>query len=632
MTKIINGEDLLKHSFTKCVFDAFEHLEFVREVKRTNNWRRLLDGYSLSAFSEGHMSFEEYFVRNLFKKVSNVEVPGVDPELNTLLKFNNFLDNQERDYMRVTALLGQIDDSTSIGRVLLRTRSMFSEIFGGFNEFHLRPRFTSGSTLLLSKTEGTSPFSRFKASEGSEYLRGVFARRRQEGIYRFSLTDQAFPQSRGDDSFYVQIMMVPKEWSVLRIIGTAPTSVLACQAGLGDWMTMRAKTRLGIDITTAQYKHKHIARMASLVDSYLMTADQSEASDRILKVLIEWLMPKDLFEYMDDITPSTIRMPDGTSRHTHMMAPAGNGYIFPLQTILFYTLAYCTCREVGVKPEIHSYGDDLIAPAAIYTQLHKLFEVLSLKMNPNKTFRDGPARESCGGDYVLGSDVRPLYVKNIPHTLTEWYAVINGIRRVGRDNNLDCWRSNHFRRLWLWCISNVHQTKRLCAPIHYGDCAIGTDDTRLYRLSYKTKYLVDGKWHQYPDGGLKEGVPYSGWYITINVTRSAGKGETFPEHTKGVKLTDLLRLVSLDSVVGAGDSLRTFRYNKSGQKLAVPVTKFVYSPFFHRDDLVVEERQVPLIIECPAPNDNVDDLFSHLGENNPIFDTNAVIALSLIHI
>lgn len=503
MTKIIAGEDLLKHNFTKCVTDAFSHLPFVQEVKRTNNWRVLLDGYSLTDFSASDMSFEEYFVRNLFKKVANVVVPGVDPEANTLAKFEAFLIEQESHHVKVEALLEIIDNSTSIGRILLRVREMFREIFSNFNEFDLKPRFTSGSTLSLNKIRGTSPFERFKASEGSMHLQKVFEKRRQEGTYRFSFTDQAFPQTTGTADFYTQILMVPKVWDGLRIIGNNPSSPLACQAGLGDWMTYRAKTRIGIDISTAQVKHKQLARMASLVDSYLMTADQSEASDRILRVLIAWLMPKDVFEYMQDITPSTIRMPDGTTRHTYMMAPAGNGYIFPLQTILFWTLAYCTCKELNVNPEVYSYGDDLIAPAAIYTQLHRLFDVLTLKMNPNKTFRDGSARESCGGDYVLGSDVRPLYVKNIPTTVSEWFSVINGIRRVGYDNNLGYWRTNNFRRLWLWCISHIPSSKRLFAPIHYGDTAIGTSDTRLYRLTYKRKYLVGDKWHKYPYGGLR---------------------------------------------------------------------------------------------------------------------------------
>lgn len=626
MTKIINSKDLLKHNFTKCVLDAFQHLEFVKQIKATNNVQPLLDGYSLPDFAASDMSYEEYFVRNLFRKAENLQVDGHDAELDTIVKFKGFLKEQETHQVRVMALLEKLDDSTSFGRVMLAARERMHEVFADFNEIYdVKPRFTSGASLTLPRVKASSPFERFKASEGSEHLRRIFDRRRKEGIVRFSFTDRAFPQTRGTDDFYTALECVPKYWYILRIIGKNPTSVMACQAGIGDWMTYRAKSRLGIDITTAQDKHKNLARLASLVDSYLMTADQSEASDRILRILVEWLIPNNVYQYLVDVTPTQILLPDGTSVHTHMMAPAGNGYIFPLQTILFHTLAYCVCKEMKVKPEVYSYGDDLIAPSAIYTQLNQVFNLLGLKVNPNKTFRSGSARESCGGDYILGSDVRPLYVKHIPSTVTEWFSVINGIRRVGHDNNLGCWRTNNFRRLWLWCISNVPKSSRLFAPCHFGDTAIGTSDQRWYHLIYKTKYFDGTRMVKYPNGGLREGIPYSGWYININATKSAGKGETYPEHTKGIKQHNLLRLTSLESVRGAGDTLRTFTRGKDGKLLSEPLLKYSYSPFFNRDERVIQRIAVPLTLACPAPSDNIEDLFDHLGPDNPIVDTDGVI-------
>lgn len=626
MTKIINSKDLLNHSFTKCVFDAFAHLDFVKQVRSTRNVEPLLTGYSLPDFAASDMSFEEYFVRNLFRKAENLCVDGHDAELETLSKFKAFLLEQEDHQVRVMALLNKIDDSTSFGRVMLMARERMHEVLGGFNEIYdVKPRFTSGASLTLPRVKASSPFERFKASEGSGHLRKVFDRRRKEGIVRFSFTDRAFPQTRGTDDFYTKIDFAPKYWNVLRIIGKNPTSPMACQAGVGDWMSYRAKSILGINITTAQDKHKTLARMASLVDSYLMTADQNEASDRILRVLIWWLIPSNVFEYLVDITPTKLQLPDGSTVHTHMMAPAGNGYIFPLQTILFHTLAYCVCKEMNIKPEVYSYGDDLIAPSAIYTQLNQVFKLLGLKMNPNKTFRDGSARESCGGDYILGSDVRPLYVKHIPSTVSEWFSVINGIRRVGYDNNLGYWRTNNFRRLWLWCISNVPKSSRLFAPCHYGDTAIGTPDQRWYHLIYKTKYFDGSKMVNYPNGGLREGIPYSGWYININATKSAGRGETYPEHTKGVKQHNLLRLTSLESVRGAGDTLRVFTRGKDGKPLSEPLKKYSFSPFFNRDERVIQRISVPLTLACPAPSDNIDDLFDHLGPDNPLADVQAVI-------
>jgi len=59
---------------------------------------------------------------------------------------------------------------------------------------------------------------------------------------------------------------------------------------------------------------------------------------------------------------------------------------------------------------ISCFGDDLIIPCELKELLLKVFETLNLHVNEEKSFFHGPFRESCGGDYHNGCDVRPAFL------------------------------------------------------------------------------------------------------------------------------------------------------------------------------------------------------------------------------
>lgn len=625
MSTNVHASQVLKSPLMLELRNAFGHIPSVAHAFRTNNYEFFF-GCDVDMFATGGISFEEYFCRNILKKVQNVDVPGVDPKVNAIEAFKQFLDVQDVTSHRVSYSIRSADKTTSVGRCLFRARDILHSLLGGFTGVEVKPRFTSGASTELNRLQGSNPYNRVRVSSGWDVVSDNLTKYYTDlGLSSFDLAD-LLPGIAGDRTWHTLIDFVPKTWKIDRVIGRQPTTALAVQAGVGDYLMQRART-VGLDITTAQDRHKELARLSSLMNDHLMTLDQSNASDNILRSVVEFLLPSRLYRYMTCITPDSIEF-EGMRRHVHMMAPAGNGYIFPLQTLIFWAITKSVCIECKVKPEVYSYGDDLIAPKSIYRQLKIVFDILGFQINQGKTFADGHFRESCGGDYLLGGNVRPFYVKRIPTSTLEWIRCVNGIRRVGWHNNLSDWRTNNFRRFWLWCIAHIPANDRLFAPRHYGDAAISTECEQLYRLTYKTTYYRDGRRYKYPNNGLhSSGHPYSGWYIETYVHQSTGEGGfSFGDAVKGIPADLTLRVISLASVKGSGLRLKKVSFDKkTGQKLTQPLLKLGYLPFFEMDDYRVSRIRTPYFACPPAPNENMDELFSHLGSENPITDSDAVV-------
>jgi hypothetical protein len=102
-------------------------------------------------------------------------------------------------------------------------------------------------------------------------------------------------------------------------------------------------------------------------------------------------------------------------------ASMGNGTTFIVQTIVYYALARVACQNAGIdgNPEIAVYGDDIVLPTFAAEHLREILHHAGLVVNVGKSFTDSrPVRESCGGDYYRGSNVRPVfYRKDYDHDL-----------------------------------------------------------------------------------------------------------------------------------------------------------------------------------------------------------------------
>lgn len=541
-------------------------------------------------FNEG--DFETYFISNLLKKVENVDV-GVNPDDEAITDFSRFLvESPER---LVPLKLGLGGDYARFQSILENWMRLLSEIFIDFREYNIVPRHTYGATLTTSRR--SSLFARVKAGEGSAIVRDLDVVR-------------SIPLIGDDASYHTQLMCVPKTAFISRIIGTQPANLLAVQNGVGDYMTNVLKRKLGIDITTAQVLHRDLAQMAS-VDFCLSTIDQRKASDNISRTLCSAILPRKLFQFLDKISPPTIKL-GGMTSTPDMMCPAGNGYIFPFQTILYATLVHSIQMSYGIRGLVKVYGDDLICAPATAEHVVNIFPLFGLTINVSKSFiHDGP-RESCGGDFIHGSNVRGLYVKHIPqsHQSTlEWIRVINGIRRIGYYNNDGRWRSDAFRSLWLRCCKHLTVAQRLYAPRHYGDTAISTEFTTFYKVG---NYSRDTEGCKYTNGGES---PVGSERIRIyNERLTSTDGTTFLEEARGLSADVVFRILPDPSMLGAGGSVR-----KDG--------RYRYPIIFNRHVTKTEPRSVPYTLYGNPPED-IDELWDRIKKfspDNPVLDPVQVV-------
>lgn len=86
----------------------------------------------------------------------------------------------------------------------------------------------------------------------------------------------------------------------------------------------------------------------------------------------------------------------------------GNGTTFPVETLLFVAACHAINPQYRPGKDFTVYGDDIVYPSDKARDLLKLLRVLGFSRNVDKTFIDGPFRESCGEDWFGGVAVRPF--------------------------------------------------------------------------------------------------------------------------------------------------------------------------------------------------------------------------------
>jgi hypothetical protein len=105
-----------------------------------------------------------------------------------------------------------------------------------------------------------------------------------------------------------------------------------------------------------------------------------------------------------------------------MFSSMGNGATFCLETLIFAA----ACYAVGSR-RFRVYGDDVIIEPECYDEYLRLTRFLGFSINHDKTFRDGPFRESCGLDVWNGVDVTPVYIRGLDNRKAVKCHLINSL-------------------------------------------------------------------------------------------------------------------------------------------------------------------------------------------------------------
>lgn len=222
---------------------------------------------------------------------------------------------------------------------------------------------------------------------------------------------------------------VPKNEDTDRVIAIEPSGNMALQLAAGRYIEGVLRS-IGLNISNQQPINKAMALRGS-IDNSLATIDLKSASDMFKPELIELLMPIEWYELLMQIRSPTTSIGDRIIP-LNMISTMGNGFTFPLMSLIIVSLIYAfRCDRGGPNLFVDwsstaVFGDDIIIPSSEFTGFTSLLVRAGLIVNYDKSFSDGPFRESCGGDYFQGYDVTPFYVKSLL-TDSQVYVAINQV-------------------------------------------------------------------------------------------------------------------------------------------------------------------------------------------------------------
>lgn len=407
----------------------------------------------------------------LYSKREDLEL-GFDKLATAKLKFRDAesLCKETNDIFRKRAR-GEVQFLPRVERVLSLAARKIAHVLGDVPEISkLRLRFGPGATTQIPKKNASArlKLGTFPACSAELYPLAKFVLGQMPVWYNNLQMEYVEAIKRGDKRLKKlvfprqglpvalaigKVQFVPKSAKEFRSIMVEPTLNTMCQAGVGSYMAERLLT-CGVNIKD-QTLNQRLAKQGS-VDGSLATVDLSSASDTLSIELVYDLLGLEWATFLSRFRTGTA-MFDGKAITLEKFSSMGNGFTFPLETLVFHALAWATCRELGVSTRnVNTYGDDIVLPVEAYPLLCSVFTSCGFKVNGEKSFAQGPFRESCGADYYQGIDIRPVYQKTAPHTY-DLFRIHNFYKR-----NYDDYVCNYLLQF-------LDPSIRLYGPDGYGD-------------------------------------------------------------------------------------------------------------------------------------------------------------------
>lgn len=243
-----------------------------------------------------------------------------------------------------------------------------------------------------------------------------------------------------------RLSFVPKNVDTSRCICTEPLMNMFFQKGVQKLLETRLRQYFGIDLSNQQECNRDLARIGSMAENYC-TIDLSQASDSVSLHMIRETFPADVVSWLELFRSKEVQLPSGDWMELHMISSMGNAYTFPLETIIFSCIVSAAyqmkdknlmkgygldCKyepEDGVfvqtkrLPNFGVFGDDIIVGEEHYRHTVMLLNLLGFSVNAEKSFSQGPFRESCGGDFFRGYPVRGFYLKSLRSQASRYVAI-----------------------------------------------------------------------------------------------------------------------------------------------------------------------------------------------------------------
>lgn len=153
----------------------------------------------------------------------------------------------------------------------------------------------------------------------------------------------------------------------------------------------------------------------------------------------------------------------------------GNGYTFPLESVMFHAWALACCEYHDVPDyQVSTFGDDVVLPSSVYETWCRVLTAVGHKPNAAKSFFKGPFRESCGKDYFLGIDIRPFFFKK-PLNFAQLFKAHNFFQRRGDEEMCEA------------ILFYIPKDIRLWGPDGFGDGHLIGDYSRALPVKLRKK-------------------------------------------------------------------------------------------------------------------------------------------------
>ena len=376
---------------------------------------------------------------------------GVGQDALELKTFEKFLEVNEhmRAYREIT-----LPTSNRISRhtpedqkVLLRARALMGMVLSPFTmvEWAQECKHSTGSSIGVPFTD-TSMERKFiypiSTTANAKPIFDVFLRLDQDlGAAVEELNHGTVQVAQKYDVVVgSRATTVEKNDSIRRMIAVEPTANMYLQQGLMNMM-YRRMAKVGLDVQSLPNKHKVLALLSSLTHENA-TIDWSSASDCVSIGLLHWLLPERWWAAVDVVRCDTMTV-KGQDVQLNMFSTMGNAVTFPLETLVFWTIGHAVLLSEDTTtntlfPEwedlgmVSVFGDDCIVPTSLAVKYMEAMSRFGFIVNNEKSFFEHEGfRESCGGDYLHGYDVRPLNIRAPVSTsmsaLEPWlYIMMNG--------------------------------------------------------------------------------------------------------------------------------------------------------------------------------------------------------------
>lgn len=203
------------------------------------------------------------------------------------------------------------------------------------------------------------------------------------------------------------ITFVPKSAKTHRSIAVEPLLNGFVQKGVDEELRSLLR-RVNIDLSD-QTPNQVLAYAGSLGGpNPYCTIDLAAASDSLAIEVVRDLVPPDWFDFLTDVRSPWYTL-HGKTRRYEKFCSMGNGFCFPLQSLIFAAVCHASLVQSGnSRSDFAVYGDDIVVPQNVALLVIERLRDLGFSTNRDKTFVTGPFRESCGRDWYQGQDVRPV--------------------------------------------------------------------------------------------------------------------------------------------------------------------------------------------------------------------------------